>query len=631
MLASLLVRPGLLPAGLALLLASETPGAEVRRPEVVVERLQREIPVRMAAGHVPGLAVAVVDEAGVVWSAGFGRTDDQGGRPVGPDTLFGIQSISKTVTATAVLVAASEGLLDLDRPLSEELPGFRVHSIFEEHPERRLTLRHLLGHTAGLPHEAPVGNNFDGDARDFGAHAKSISDTWLRFPVGSAYAYSNLGVDLAGHLLAVRSGQPFPQCVESRLLAPLGMRRSTFDAGRLLADPDRALGHDAFLGRPPAAVPMVPSGGFFTSAGEMAALVRLHLNRGRVEGRQLVPEEVLRQMYAVPAVSDDEDGGYGLGLARVFTSKGLVFGHGGGGFGFLADAYWYPDIGLGAVVLTNSTDHDLQWRLVREVLESFVDDPGTVYHRRAATLPPPPSRQAPPDPGAGLLRVVGERLASRALPHPEQRATARAALAGDYRVSAFGQGTGVVRVRVGEDGELTVDGRRLVEVAPAVFVAPDGNVLDGRPQRPTWRNVRLERIVLPAWQRLLLGAGLLLFPVSLLLRPLVLRRARPEGLLRTSSILLWTAAGVALALLAALHRFPFFLGGLPRWHPALGPDVKALLLMPPAVALFSAAAAVLLAVAWSRGRAPAAVRWHQAAVVSGAALWLLLFRAWRLL
>ena len=625
------MRSTLLTAGLALALAADAVGADVRRPEAIVERLRREIPARMAARHLPGLALAVVDEAGVVWSEGFGRTDERGGRPVGPGTLFSIQSTSKIVTATALLLAVDEGLLDLDRPLSEDLPGFRVHSIFEDHPERRLTLRHLLGHTGGLPHEAPVGNNFDGDARDFGAHVRSISDTWLRFPVGSAHAYSNLGVDLAGHLLAVRSGLTFPEYVESRLLVPLGMRRSTFDARRALADPDRALGHTAFLGDLPQEVPMVPSGGFFASAEELAALVRLHLNRGGADGRQLLPAELLRQMYVVPAVSDDADGGYGLGLARVFTKRGVAFGHGGGGFGFLSDAYWYPDLGLGAVVLTNSTDHDLQWTLVREVLASFLDDPTTVYHRRAAASPPAPPRPEPPDRDAALLRVVGEALAARTLPRPERRAAEREALAGDYRVAAFGRGAGVVRVRVGEDGELTLDGRRLVEVEPAVFVAPDGDVLDGRPQHPTWRNARLRRIVLPAWQQALLGASLLLFPGLLLVRPLALRRAKPTGPLRAASVLLWVAAGVAVALLAALNRFPFFLGGLPRWHPALGPDVKALLLLPGAVAVLSAVAAALQASAWARGQGTAAARWFLAAVISGAALFLLLLRTWRIL
>jgi CubicO group peptidase (beta-lactamase class C family) len=78
--------------------------------------------------------------------------------------LFSVQSVSKNFTAAAVLLAVLEGLLDLDRPISEYLPSFTVNSRFEEHPEKKMTLRLLLSHRAGFTHEAPVGNNYDGDS-----------------------------------------------------------------------------------------------------------------------------------------------------------------------------------------------------------------------------------------------------------------------------------------------------------------------------------------------------------------------------------------------------------------------------------------------------------------------------------
>ena len=199
----------------------------------------------MAQEHVPGLALAVVDGNRVLWQEGFGSTDSDGRTPVTTDTMFSVQSMSKTFTATAVMQAVQSGRLDLDVPVTTYLPGFRVNSAFEPVPERRITMRMLLSCTAGLTHEAPLGNNYQPKPGDFDAHVRSISDTWLRFPAGTGYAYSNLGFDLAGSVLQQVSRKPFPVVMHESLLAPLGMRHSTFDRAQVHASADRAVGHSA--------------------------------------------------------------------------------------------------------------------------------------------------------------------------------------------------------------------------------------------------------------------------------------------------------------------------------------------------------------------------------------------------
>ncbi len=112
---------------------------------------------------------------------------DRTATPARVGTVFSVQSISKNFTAAAVLLAVQEGLLDLDTPITTYLPDFTVHGIFEDHPERKITLRMLLSHTAGFTHETPIGNNFDLGSVSFEDHIKSISDTWLRFPVGTGF------------------------------------------------------------------------------------------------------------------------------------------------------------------------------------------------------------------------------------------------------------------------------------------------------------------------------------------------------------------------------------------------------------------------------------------------------------
>jgi CubicO group peptidase (beta-lactamase class C family) len=95
-----------------------------------------------------------------------------------------------------------------------------------------------LSHTAGFTPEAPIGNNDELDVGDFDEHVLSISDTWLRSPVGSGYAYSNLGIELARYILERAYDKSFPALMRDTLLGPLGMTNSTFDRAAIRAAPD---------------------------------------------------------------------------------------------------------------------------------------------------------------------------------------------------------------------------------------------------------------------------------------------------------------------------------------------------------------------------------------------------------
>jgi CubicO group peptidase (beta-lactamase class C family) len=333
--------------------------------ERVVAELQQRVPGLLEEHRLPGIAIGICDADATVWLAGFGSTRT-GGLPIDGGTRFSVQSCSKMYTATAVLLAVQQGLVDLDAPILLYLPEFRVNSAFEEHPERRITLRHLLGHTAGFTHEAPVGSNYLVGNESFAAHCRSISETWLRFPVGHHYEYSNLGIDLAGYVLQRCSGVPFHEFVRRTLLEPLGLERTTFDARVIARDTGRAIGHSTGYKRLPVRVPMVAAGGLYTSVEDACRYLRFHLNGGE----SLVSAELLAALYRVPG----RDEGYGLGVA-VWRMRGVpVRGHGGGGFGFLSDMSWAPEAGVGVVVLTNSTAHSLQRVLAGEILGALIGD-----------------------------------------------------------------------------------------------------------------------------------------------------------------------------------------------------------------------------------------------------------------
>ena len=405
----------------------------------VIARYQVLIPKLMAEQGIPGLAIAIVDGDDVLWAEGFGSTERGGGRPVTTDTMFSVQSMSKLFTATAVMQAVGAGRLDLDAPITTYLPEFTVHSAFEAQPERKITLRMLLSHTAGFTHEAPIGNNYDLDPGTFEAHVRSISDTWLRFPVGTGYAYSNLGIDLAGYILERVSGKAFAQVMEESLLGPLGMDHSTFERERIRATADRAIGHAGALADLPVDVPMTAAGGLYTSAADLANFLRFQLGDGTIGGVTLVDADLITEMRTVPKPHPGASAGYALGVARTHWRAGRyldLFSHGGGGFGFLSDLWWLPQLQLGIAVLTNSSEHDLQGDLALSVLRDLVNEPGSEYHRRLLAQPTQADvvdtgRFEPP---LDMARSV----AAAAMPPAGDDLSRWAACVGSYEIESWG-------------------------------------------------------------------------------------------------------------------------------------------------------------------------------------------------
>lgn len=318
----------------------------------------------LARHRVPGLAVGVCDRTGPLWSAAYGATAREDGRPVSTDTIFSLQSASKMYTATAVMCAVRDGLVDLDEPLPTYLTSFTVQSTWESTPESRITLRHLLSHQAGFVHEAPRGSNYDDSDESFEDHCASISETWLEFSVGDRYSYSNLGIDLSALVLQRVSGVPFPTYVDQIVLQPLGLHRTTFDLARIEADPDRAIGHsDSAL--PPLRVPMVGAGGAYASVADALRYIAFHLD----SGQGVLTSDLIGEMYQVPGAAPGQQIGYGLGIDTGTWNGRLVRNHGGGGFGFLCDLAWDPTAGVGVVVLTNSEDHPFQVRFATQILD----------------------------------------------------------------------------------------------------------------------------------------------------------------------------------------------------------------------------------------------------------------------
>jgi CubicO group peptidase (beta-lactamase class C family) len=343
----------------------------------IIVKLKERLQGYMAQYNVPGLAIALVDGDKLVWAEGFGYTARDNQTKVTADTLFSLQSVSKTYTATGLLIAVEKGLLKLDDPLKKYYPQFTVNSRFGADETNKITFRHLLSHRSGLTHVAPCsvhfgGRDFDGRRCSYADYLRSISETWLKFPAGERFSYSNLGIDLAGYALELRSGRPFAEFMNDELFRPLGMTFSTFNHKMAASNPSLAKGHirDRILPGLTTVlfpVPMTaliipvsgnylpsPAGGMHSTVKDMAKFISFHLAGGKISGKQIIEENLLKEMYRPQFPSEGQVNGYGLGIESQLLRSGTLLLHAGGGAGYLTSQMWTPEYQVGVVVLTNS-------------------------------------------------------------------------------------------------------------------------------------------------------------------------------------------------------------------------------------------------------------------------------------
>lgn len=315
--------------------------------DTIINQLRDEIPQNMKEQHIPGLAIALVSKEGPLWCEGFGYTDMSEEHPINADALFSLQSTTKTVTTIAFLLAVEKGLVSLDGNLIQYYPKFVVYSTFDRNQYKKITFRHLLSHTSGLVREGRLGGCFNYDPSTFEEHIQSISGTWVKFPVGKGFSYSNAGMDLVAYALERISGKKYPDYVQEALGDPLGIT-FYYDTKEVYNSTNSAKGHLGIA----KALPVDPVGygcGVASlSIKDQAAFVKFLLNLGKVNDKQILRAEYINLMR-----SSDREGWYGLGTFIEKENGSSISYHPGGGFGLRSEMYWLPDYDVGVAVFTN--------------------------------------------------------------------------------------------------------------------------------------------------------------------------------------------------------------------------------------------------------------------------------------
>ena len=461
---------------------------------VVLNKYRQFFPEIMVKDKIPGLSIAYVDRDGILWAAGFGYTDYNRKTPVTTDTIFAICSMSKTITAVAVMVAVQDGLLELDVPIIKYFPQFTVNSRFEENPEKRITLRHLLSHTSGIAHEAPVGNGREPSYSSLEEKVLSISDTWLRHKVGEGCSYSGFGYDIAAYILQVQSGQPFSEYLKDKVFTPLNMPNCSTDPEFIRNHPNRAIGHMPYVKRIPLTtdVPWVGAGGVYASAKELARFVQFFLNRGKVDGQTVLDESFIISMVT-PLMQNTT---YGMGVGSYPNNKYVHLGHGGSGLGFNSTMFWLPEYGIGGVYLYNSEYLNHSFSISDELIDGNLVQKNESFEIPSAEYPAyqplDPNTFTPFQPAWKKYIGTYKYIMSGWKPSILMRIALALGLTTEY-----------THVKVFErDRYLYVDsivfhdddGGRLDEHLPGLFFTPTGKCLDLRGPKLSWQNWRIKKV-----------------------------------------------------------------------------------------------------------------------------------------
>ncbi len=293
-----------------------------------------------------GAVLLVADKDGILATESVGYADIAAKQPMKNDALFWIASMTKAMTAAAVMALVDDGKLKLDDPVEKYIPEFKTIKVLAENdadhqflkkPGHPITIRECLSHTTGLVHKSAI-ETPTLDELSLRINALCYAMGPLQFEPGTSYRYSNAGINTAGRIIEIVSGMKYEDFLDQRVLKPLGMTDTTFwpseeQVKRLAksykSNADKSNLEETTIGQ--LTYPLtkkerqpMPGGGLFSTAADVSKFCRMLLNNGTHDGKRVLSEAAVKEMttrQTAPQIKES----YGLGLQANPDN----FGHGG--------------------------------------------------------------------------------------------------------------------------------------------------------------------------------------------------------------------------------------------------------------------------------------------------------------
>ena len=333
------------------------------------------IKILMLFAHKPSIATCIIKNTSVVWSKGYGYYDIENQKETNDNILYLQASVSKTVTATALMLLYDQGLFDLDDDVNDYLP-FELRN--PNHPDKPITIKMILSHRSSLADDnlywialsyLPGDPDVDGFPYPWleeyltPGGAGYSETTWSQSKPGESYYYANIGFSIIAYLVEIISGQDFNDYCRENIFEPLQMKTSGFRLRDHNIE-DIAVPYEHKNGRyfrhPHCGIHILyPAITLTTTTEEFSHFIIAHMNGGVWNGVWILEEETVELMHT-PHFSPEDKNNYGLGWATSNPPNGKrTFGHSGGYVGVLDYVTIIPEDGIAVIIFSNELDSEL--------------------------------------------------------------------------------------------------------------------------------------------------------------------------------------------------------------------------------------------------------------------------------
>ncbi len=322
---------------------------------------------------VPGVSIAVIKDYRIHWSKGYGVADVETGLKVNTETLFQAASISKPVNAMAVLKAAQDGKLSMDKDINSILKSWKL-------PENSFTKRQIVTPRMLASHISGLGDGFGFPGYDpsaplpttvqilNGERPSNVGAVLVARPPMTAFHYSGGGVTILQLALTDAIGKPYSEILQGYVLGPIGMTHSTFEQP-LSAERDKnaARAHDSkgkAMGPKWHVYPELAAAGLWTTPTDLAKFAIEVQKSLRGEANHVLSEAMIKEMLSPVGIGD-----FAVGFSINKQGEGWYFGHGGGNWGFMCLLSGHKLKGYGFVVMTNAVNGGIVMNELKERIE----------------------------------------------------------------------------------------------------------------------------------------------------------------------------------------------------------------------------------------------------------------------
>lgn len=301
-----------------------------------------------------GTSIAIVDNGEIVYSQGYGFTNKEQQIKTNDTSIFRIGSCTKVFTALSIMKLQEEGKLNVNEPIKKHIPELSLNQRFDV--ENTLLVRDILTHTSGLPGDI-INGSFTDNPPSSDWTIKQLNRTTYAAPNQYQWAYSNVGYELLGETVSRLSGKSYSDYLKSEIFNSIGMESSYVEGktpigyldGKKIMEPS---------------IRDQSAGLIHSNAIDMGKYLIMLLNKGKVENNSLVSSESIIEMeknhIADVLFNNGSKWGYGLYKKNIKieseedTLTAELIGHGGDTWAFHADFKYIPELGIGAIIMTNT-------------------------------------------------------------------------------------------------------------------------------------------------------------------------------------------------------------------------------------------------------------------------------------